>query len=252
MTSTDRTPGLSELLSHLAGTVNIVFHDIAASADQLWSRYDTTTEVLHRIIGWCRDQGITRRTRLYFDDNRRSVFDLVLPRVDVTEFAEVVIAVPVTTIGRTGRGTTTDLRAAAARGVRIAAHGWSHIRLAAYDRTGILLATPLGGHYRDRLGGGAHEPLSDNEVLFQLVEAKHLETLTGACREFVLPHGCYNATTLALNQRFGLYTHLATTDPGIDTGQLLRPRFPVGAEDTTVTLAQRITDEVRTPWPDSE
>ncbi|WP_028479029.1 polysaccharide deacetylase family protein [Nocardia sp. CNY236] len=247
MTSTDPHPtpdALAERLAHTGALVNLVFHDIAADCDDLWSRFDTSVDRLHEIVAWCRDLGLSRRARLYFDDNHRSLFDVVLPTLNVTEFAEVVAAVPVSSIGRTGHGTTTDLAAATAQGVRIAAHGYSHTRLASYDPHGTLLATPIGGHYRDRVGAGQHEPATENEVLFQLVEAgEHLYTLTGACQEFVLPHGCYNAATLALNQRFGLYPHLATTDPGIDTGQLLRPRFLVTSNDTPTTLDERITEQ---------
>ncbi|MBF6209730.1 polysaccharide deacetylase family protein [Nocardia puris] len=250
MTSTDdhhTATALADRLAHTGALVNLVFHDIATDSDGLWSRFDTTIDRLHAIAAWCRDLALTRRVRLYFDDNHRSLFDLVLPALDVTEFAEVVAAVPVASIGRTGHGTTTDLRAATARGVRIAAHGFSHTRLASYDPHGALLATPIGGRYTDRPGAGQHDPATENEVLFQLVEAKeHLDALTGACREFVLPYGCHNPATLALNQRFGLYPHLTTTDPGIDTGQLLRPRFLLTSDDTPITLAQRITEEAST------
>ncbi|WP_043735851.1 polysaccharide deacetylase family protein [Nocardia asiatica] len=248
MTSTDQyIVALPEQLAYTGGFVNLVFHDVAPTTAALWSRFDTTVDRLHEIVGWCRDLGLARWVRLYFDDNHRSLFDVVLPRLEVTEFAEVVAAVPVTSIGRSDTGTTTDLRAAAAAGVRIAAHGFSHTRLASYEPHGVLLATPLGGRYRDRAGAEQHEPATENEALFQLVEAKdHLDGLTGACQEFVFPYGCYNSTTLALNQRFGLYAHLATTDPGIDTGQQLRPRFLLISDDTPDTLSHRICQELRT------
>ncbi|WP_331758476.1 hypothetical protein OG225_40625 (plasmid) [Nocardia sp. NBC_01377] len=244
----DRTTILSATLTQLDATVNLVMHDIAATTEELWSRYDITADNLAAIIRWCDDHDLSRHVRLYFDDNRRSVFDLVLANLDIGAFAEVVIAAPVTSIGRSGYGTTDDLRAAAGLGVRVAAHGFSHMRVASYDLVGNLLATPLGGRYRDRSGAGRHDPMTENEALFQLVEAKeHFTELLGECTEFVLPHGCYNATTVALNQRFDLYTHLATTDPGLDTGQLLRPRFPVGADDTVETLAAAITAETSNP-----
>lgn len=249
MTSTDphTTTDLAERLTHTGDLVNLVFHDIAADPDGVWNRFDTTIERLHAIVAWCRDLGLTRRVRLYFDDNHRSLFDLALPALDVTEFAEVVAAVPVSSIGRPGHGTTADLASATTQGVRIAAHGFSHTRLASYDLHGTLLATPIGGRYTDRVGAGRHEPATENEVLFQLVEAgEHLDALTGTCEEFVLPYGCYNPATLALNQRFGLYPHLSTTDPGIDTGQLLRPRFLITSDDTATTVAQRITEEAST------
>ncbi|ATL70053.1 hypothetical protein CRH09_31570 [Nocardia terpenica] len=236
------------MLCQHGAVINLVFHDIAENTAQAWTSYDVTAAALAQIVDRLIGHGLAPQVRLYFDDNRRSLYDLALPQVPVTAFREVVAAIPVTTIGRAGYGSRADLRAAAECGVRIAAHGVSHIRLAHYDRYGTVLDTPLGGPYADRPAHDRHQRLTENEVLFQLSEARdHFTGLGDDCHEFVLPHGCYNATTLALNQRLGLYEVLATADSGLDIGQHLRPRLTVTGTDSADTVIARIFEEVRPP-----
>lgn len=241
--TTNDIPRIAPHLAAVGASVNLVFHDVAPTDDELWSPYDATLGGLLDIVEWLKVQGLSRSTRLYFDDNHRSLYDIVLDSFDVSVFLEVVAAVPVTSIGRPGRGTWSDLDTARRRGVRIAVHGYSHIRLASYDITGTRIATPPLGPYTDR---DPHDPrpLYENEVLYQLVEARTALDSD----EFVLPYGCYNATTLAINDRLGLYTHLATTDFELDHGQLLRPRLLVKADDTAHTIEQHLLREVHPTW----
>ena len=84
---------------------------------------------------------------------------------------EVVIAVPTSTIGTQDRGTLQQITAAAAEGVRIVPHGVQHIRLASYDED-RLLPTPHAGTYQ--LAPHDDSVLSENEVLYQLVESKEI------------------------------------------------------------------------------
>ncbi|WP_280404758.1 hypothetical protein [Nocardia brasiliensis] len=240
MTTSDRILGLTSHLEDIDGYANLVFHDIAAgSTDDLWSRFDCTADNLHRIVDRFVETGLASRTRLYFDDNHRSFYDLVLD-IDLSRFAEVVAAVPVTSIGIPEKGTTEDLARARHMGARIAAHGHSHVRLADYAADGTRLPTPLRGPYATP---GWRKPLSENEVLYQLVESAERIDLfdTG---EFVLPYGCYNETTLAINDRLRLFDFLATTDFELDTGQQLRPRLLVMSSDTPELVEQRILAEV--------
>lgn len=233
MRSEARLRRLSDYLSATGSSINLTFHDvISTSSVDTRSPYAVSLQTLRDITQWLDIHALAPRTRLYFDDSHRSFYDTVLGNVEVSTFEEVVVGVPVTSVGTKGRGDWSDLNAARERGVRVAPHGYSHVRLAAYDSNGVRQTSPLAGPYGDRepLAG---EPLAENEVLFQLVESH--EALGG--NEFILPYGCYNETTLAINGRLGLYSHLATADFELDEGQLLRPRLLVKADDTVATIS---------------
>ena len=242
MNSSSRPGRLAAVLDHTAASINLTFHDVVGSADELTSPFDSTLESFQGILDLCRRHDLCSRTRLYFDDNHLSLYDLVLDVVDPSEFQEVVVAVPVTSIGEAGKGSSEHIGQASSRGVRFAPHGYSHVRLASYDVHGQRLATPLLGPYADRLAENGR-PLTENEVLFQLVESRGYFT-DSACSEFVLPYGCYNETTLALNQRLGVYDVLTTADFALDIGQELRPRLLIEASDVAESVEQRLFEEV--------
>lgn len=250
MTSTRHGTRLARQLIDLNASINLVFHNIIeASLDTTESRYDATPESFARLVALCEDLDICQRTRLYFDDNHLAQFEL-FTAVDLSAFQEVVAAVPVTSIGQPGRATAADLDDARNRGVRVAPHGHSHVRLASYNAHGTCLPTPLGGAYA-ACRSGVRRRLTENQVLFQLVESREHFHQPGDT-EFVLPYGCYNSTTLALNQRLGLYTHLTTTDFALDTRQELRPRLLIEATDTTETVTRRLMTEVDVAWSSAE
>jgi hypothetical protein len=241
MTLPKRPGCLAARLCYLGGSINLAYHDIVRTPDEVRSAFDVTTDSFAQILEWCRGIDISGRTRLYFDDNHRSLYDLVLKVVDPADFLEVVAAVPVNSVSKAGRGGISDIDGARAVGVRVAPHGCSHVRLASYDPQGNLLPTPLRGPYADRQTEESR-PLTENEVLFQLVESKeYFKQL--ASSEFVLPYGCYNQTTIALNQRLAIYDTLTTADFDIDTGQEIRPRLTVKAADTADTI-ERVLNEV--------
>ncbi|WP_194838589.1 hypothetical protein [Nocardia sp. XZ_19_369] len=246
MITADSTRRLGAHLNDIGAVINLVLHDVKPGpASELWSRFDSTLDALHAIIDCFVERGLARHTRLYFDDNYRSFYDLVLGSADLSHFAEVVVAVPISSLGRPPHGQLADLDQARSKGVRIAAHGYTHRRLADYDARGTRLPTPPGGRYGPPATTSA--PLTENEVLYQLVETAERTDLFGAGREFVLPYGCYNATTLALNDRLRLFDHLSTTDFDLDVGQLLRPRLLITSTDTPDLLLARILSEVESP-----
>jgi len=232
---------LPKYLDQVNGSINLVFHDIVRTCEEERGKYDVWLGSFVEIVDRCRRLGIAGRVRLYFDDNHRSLYDVVIDKVDVRDFQEVVAAVPVTSLGGDGRGTRADVEQARSTGVRIVPHGYSHVRLASYDSRGNLLPTPLDGPYAANRDSGRQ--LSENEVLFQLVESREAFDQEGPT-ELVLPYGCYNRTTLALNERLGLYDVLTTSDFEIDLGQQLRPRLLVTAVDTADDVEMRILKEV--------
>jgi hypothetical protein len=241
MTSKTLAGLFAEYLDQVNGSINLVFHDIVRASEQQQGNYDVRLGSFTEIVDRCRRLGIAGRVRLYFDDNHRSLYDVVIGEVDVRGFQDVVAAVPVTSLDKDGRGTRADLEQARSTGVRVVPHGYSHVRLASYDSWGNLQPTPLGGPYADSRAAGRR--LSENEVLFQLIESREAFDQDGPA-ELVLPYGCYNRTTLALNERLGLYDVLATSDFEIDLGQQTRPRLLVAAVDTADDVERRILKEV--------
>ena len=114
-------------------------------------------------------------------------------------------------------------------GIKISSHTSSHAALAVY-REGKLQGTPLGGIYQNSPWGQG-DILSENEILFQLVESKNkLRNNNILTDELVLPHGLYNDTVLRLNYQYGLYKYISTCDEYLDYGEYLRPRFLIDNE----------------------
>ena len=241
MTPTRRAGLLTEYLHQVNGSINLAFHDIVRTPEERRTAYDVSLGSFTEVVDRCRLLRIAGRVRLYFDDNYRSLYDFMIGEVDVRDFQEIVAAVPFTSLGGDGRGTLADVEHARSAGVRVVPHGYSHVRLASYDSRGNLLPTPLRGPYADSRAVG--RPLSENEVLFQLVESRGAFDQDGPA-ELVLPYGCYNRTTLALNERLGLYDVLTTSDFEVDVGQELRPRLLVKATDTGDDIERRILEEV--------
>lgn len=245
MTIATTPPSFSDLVRLLADTgaiVNIVFHKILLARADVDERFSVERPAFDTIVDWLRTTGLAAYTRIYFDDNHESSHHTVASS-DLTGLAEIVIAVPAATIGHPETGDLAALHRSQSSGVRIAAHGYEHVRLASYDSGGALLTTPAGGPYAPASPTTTAAPLTENQVLYQLVQSA--EALAAfAPSEFVLPYGCFNATTVALNERFGLFAHLATADFDLDVGQELRPRLLIEAGTTPELLEARLLHRI--------
>lgn len=235
MTTTSPQPptidDLRRVLEDTGAKINVVFHRILPAATA-GDRFSVDRPAFDAIVDWFRATGLAARTRVYFDDNHVSSHDTIATS-NLGEFDEVVIAAPAATIGRPDTGDMAALERSQAAGTRIAAHGFEHVRLASYDPNGVLLTTPSGGRYTPAGPGTA--PLFENQVLYQLVEAAEALAVFSPA-EFVLPYGCFNRTTVALNDRLALFTHLATSDFDLDVGQELRPRLLIEADTSPQRL----------------
>jgi hypothetical protein len=226
-----------QTLCDLDAVLNYVWHRIEDRITATSSPYTVSSAQLDSTLGWLTDTELSTRVRLYFDDNDQSFFHRVLPAINVSSFFEVVVAVPAVSVDSPGHGTMQDLARAVEAGVRIAAHGMAHVRLASY-LNGMLLATPSGGQY-EAVEPDLQDPLNENQVLFQLIESKEA-LATFAPVEFVLPYGCFNRFTVGANERYGIYRYLGTSDFDLDVGQSLRPRRLVKSE----TSPSELEDEV--------
>ncbi|MCU1592220.1 MAG: hypothetical protein JWP11_3476, partial [Frankiales bacterium] len=169
--------GLSHELAARDAWINLGFHDIVVSpaADR---RYDVSAMRFWDLIDYFITQKVSNRIRLYFDDNYESFFDHIHSDERIREFGDIVLAVPSVSVDQPGRGTSSQLRSAVERGIRVVPHGYSHVRLASYTSNGELLPTPIGGPYADRVNEDP-EPARENEVLFQLVEAADQTAFAG-------------------------------------------------------------------------
>jgi peptidoglycan/xylan/chitin deacetylase (PgdA/CDA1 family) len=221
-------------------TINLAFHDVSDVEDGS-SSYTVTLKQLTDLADALVAVGLNTHTRLYFDDNYISFKTRAFPTLRQRGFLELVLAVPAASVGSPGFCNFEDLLELRSHGVRIAAHGYSHVRLASY-RDGEPLASPDDGLYRDRQSD-LPRPLCSNEILFQLVES--LEMLQDlAPEEFVLPYGCFNERVVAINDRHGLYKFLGTSDFDLDRGQSLRPRLIVTNDLSASALLQVLSDRV--------
>jgi peptidoglycan/xylan/chitin deacetylase (PgdA/CDA1 family) len=231
----------SERMASVGALLNLVLHRIADDREKSDDLYTTTTEQLRDLAEWLAMSGLMSHTRLYFDDNDSSFFERALPILENKGLHEIVLAVPVSSIGQPGRGSLEQLMEADGLGIRIAAHGMTHVPLASYEAD-ELLSTPSGGKY-EITEVPPNSPLTENQVLFQLVEAKeHLRRFSPS--EFVLPFGCFNSTTVAINERHVLFEFLGTSDAGLDFGQVLRPRRLVTATTTPTTIEAELTEQL--------
>lgn len=232
----------SDALRTLGACVNLCFHNIVDQGRNR-DRYSVDVSQFEAILHRLEVDGLAPCVRLYFDDNHLSFVNKALPRLSLHRYLAVVAAVPATTIGREGFMTWDDLFRIAGAGVSVVPHGYDHVRLASYSNTGELLSTPPDGPYLP-LGDTNERPLTENEVMFQLIESfEVLRSFQPA--EFVLPYGCLNVTTVGINDRWGLYETLSTSDFDLDIGQELRPRFLIETSMTEHEVVERIAAVTR-------
>jgi hypothetical protein len=231
-------------LCDLDAVLNYVWHRIEERITAVSSRYTVSSAQLDATLSWLADTELSTRVRLYFDDNDQSFFDQVLPMIDVSSYFEVVLAVPAVSVDSPEHGTMRDLDRAVEAGVRIAAHGMTHVRLASY-LNGVLLPTPSGGRY-EPVEPDVQDPLNENQVLFQLIESKEALAVF-APAEFVLPYGCFNRFTVAANERYGIYEYLGTSDFDLDVGQPLRPRRIISSETSPSELEDEVLSRLGLP-----
>jgi hypothetical protein len=228
-------------LTLVDGKANLVFHDVSATAR---SRYTVPLDYVVATVEQLRLVGLSRHVRLYFDDGYASARPTAqLLRQRYPEI-EIVAALTITAVGKTGYLNWTDVEALCSWGVYIAGHGHQHVRLAAYV-DGVAVDTPSDGGYQDAPDVTGDQRLSANEVLFQLTETRDALRRIGRS-EFVLPYGAYNSEVVTINERHHLFTILSTADYGWDLGQQLRPRLLM-----TQNLSPReIPAFLTSPWVD--
>lgn len=228
-------------LTLVGGKANLVFHDVSATAR---SRYSVPLEYLLATAEQLRLAGLSENVRFYFDDGYASARPAAqLLRRKYPEI-EITAALTVTAVGKAGHLDWADVEAMCSWGVRIAGHGYQHVRLAAYV-DGVALDTPPDGSYQGAPDVTGEQRLSANEVLFQLTETRDVLHRVGGS-EFVLPYGAYNCDIVSINERHRLFGILSTADYGWDLGQELRPRLLV----TRHLWPAEIPALLASPWPD--
>ncbi len=223
--------------------LNVVFHRVVSSPGEMRHIFEMTHDVfleqLETIREWVTGRSDVHDYRFYVDDGDDSFTQYVLPAIDKTELSNITLAVTSGDVGKKGMLGWSQLLALNKLGIHIASHSVDHPALAFYQ-DGQPLCTPSGGRYESSLPGH-HWVLADQQVLYQLIEShRQLATHDLATREFVLPHGCYNQTTLSLVQASGLYDVVSTTDPWLDVGDWIRPRVLTRGDETVPELLCRL------------
>jgi Polysaccharide deacetylase len=223
--------------------LNLVFHNIVEVESQIDNPYTVTqkkfieiTEEIQRLIS---ERAVEFDDfSIYFDDGYASFKDLILSVLKSELYTKTVLTIVCDDIGQPGFLNSKDLTNFKNLGIQISSHGISHSSLAMYQGD-TLLPTLKGGMYSTALKGRSAQ-LCDMQVLYQLIESKKiLETLVGVIDEFVLPYGIYNERTILLNERFSVYTFIATCDEYLDSNERLKPRVLIDAKTSvTDTLAK--------------
>lgn len=207
--------------------LNICLHNIVERQSDIRSIYDLTSSQLsdlNRHIASRSGDSYDSYT-LYFDDGYKSFKDIV-SNLDLGINKENVrCAIIVDQIGTPGKLSLDEIKALDTQGYGIDSHGMSHAALAVFENE-KLLPTLNGGEYHNSPYGQG-EALSEQEVLFQLIESKRtLEgSLNKAIDNFVLPFGLYNNQTIQIITAKTNYRRVLTCHSGIDNGQVLVPRL---------------------------
>jgi len=209
--------------------LNICLHNIVEKQSDIRSIYDLTIsqllELNNRIASRCGDSYDSYT--LYFDDGYKSFGDIVSNlNLGINE-ENIRCAIIVDQIGAPGKLSLDEIKALNAQGYGIDSHGMSHAALAVFE-DGKLLPTSNGGEYQNSPYGQG-EALSEQEVLFQLLESKHTleRNLNKVIDNFVLPFGLYNNQTIQIIEAKTNYRRILTCHLGIDRGQVLVPRLLV-------------------------
>jgi hypothetical protein len=224
--------------------LNLVFHDIVETENELNNKYTVTIDYFNEIIREIeliisKDQAKFQDFRIYFDDGRDSFANFFSDNKKVIEKSNLAIVTDL--IDTNGYLNFEQLEDLQSRGATISSHGVSHAALATYiDNT--LITNNLEGFYENsKIGKG--RSLSKNEVLYQVIESKRkLEKLLRpeSIKEFVLPYGLYNDLVVQTISKTNLYRFVSTCDEILDKGTYLRPRFLIHNEITVAQTIQNI------------
>ncbi|MDB5179900.1 MAG: hypothetical protein JWN12_532 [Candidatus Saccharibacteria bacterium] len=215
--------------------LNICLHNIVEDDTSIQTIYDVTVAQLEHIITIC--ESIANEKKLdgvvyYFDDGYDSFKTIVAKNDWGIQQKRLVPAIITDLIGAEGRLSRDDIIKLYEQGYKPVPHGVSHASLAAFDDNDTLQPTHAGGTYQNVFIGKT-KSLSDQEVLFQLVESRKalLSFLPNLIiNEFVLPYGIYNQSTSAVAKQ-AHYKKILTCDTGLDDGQFLAPRHLITQEN---------------------
>jgi peptidoglycan/xylan/chitin deacetylase (PgdA/CDA1 family) len=188
---------------------NLCLHDIAESPDSI---YTLPRAYLLAVLDGLRQQGISDRVRVYFDDGYESVTGVVHELRARYPEIELVLALTLDFLGKPGFIGADDVPALHAAGAAISGHGHEHLHM---------------------------EDLTDEQILFEFTASRDAFAQYGT-GEFVLPFGSYDAEVLAVNERHGLFEFVTTVDYGWDRGQSLRPRLMITSKMTPADVIDRL------------
>ena len=214
--------------------IHLVFHDILENEKDIKRKIDISFSYLRSLVE-ALNRNLAEDTLpfssycLHFDEGYSSFKERVFPYLQKMQVNEVLLAIRANGIGKPGYLTEDDLRffdlnAKQMPKTTIAAHSVSHPALAQKD-----VPTPKGGIYQDR-SFGEDLLLSEQEVYFQMNESKRKleQILNHEVKEFVLPFGAYNQTTLAINEEHKLFTTLYAATNQLDSNEeLVHPTFDI-------------------------
>ena len=211
---------------HKKTTLNIVFHKIREKGEAV-SPFDLlwidVREIVRQLSGSTR-----RHLRVMLDDGYEE--HVRYAQLLQEEFGVPVgLAVVTSGVGREGFLRLEDLYRAQEGGIEILSHGVTHVAMGKYGGDAVM-ATPMGGEYRDRPRGRTHL-LTENEIDFQVRESvRWFQERELLVNSFVYPYGVYSERIRDIIARSGLYVAAYTCDNALessDSDRFLIPRLVI-------------------------
>jgi len=206
-------------------TINLLFHDIVKN-QPLRNKYAVTEgfflSLIKLIIAhgkfslYQKDSGITR-VRIFIDDGYASTYTTAAPILKAFNIKPYV-AITVNKIDQEGYLTTKQIQELHKNGWIICSHCVSHVGLSIYINS-VAQKNPRGGIYQDVGIDGQSTLLTQQEVLYQLMESKNSISKIINCSvdNFVYPYGIYNRFILNGIKNMALYKNAYTCDFGVET-----------------------------------
>ena len=229
--------------------INLLFHDIIEN--QLpRNKYAITKSsflsiikliVDHSEFSFYEESSNTTHVRIFIDDGYASTYATAFPVLE--EFnIKPYIAITANTINQEGYISIDQIKELHKNGWTICSHGVSHVGLSIYVDS-IAQKNPRDGIYHDVGVRGQNILLTQQEVLYQLVESKRIigEILNCPVESFVYPYGIYNKFILNTIKNLAIYKKAYTCDFGAEnevTDPVKIPRLIIDNETSHTKIIE--------------
>lgn len=206
--------------------LNLVFHNVLKSENELKSPYDFTYEFIFDLVKKVEKLLINTdiEINVFFDDGYESQFkaaNYLNKKAHISASIGIITGV----INKISYLSDVEIIKLKRVGVKICSHGVSHTSLAKLER-GKFVGPKKEGCYRN-MPVGKKNILTRNEILFQLKEScNKLKSIGVEPYGFIYPYGLYNNKTKEIIERSGVYERAFSCDEGLESTKSDRFALP--------------------------